>query len=147
MTKPRGPACYCFLVKPRMQLATPVGDWLIIDSVIDNVVGVEAVGGDSHAVELGRHIREVGWAQTRQHARKAEGWGGWPPIDDHLEIVLEPSAWNFIADQLRRWAAAGEQVAEDPRWDEDERKARRASDESARQIAEWITRSLAETAE
>lgn len=130
-----------------IQITTPVKDWLIIDATIDNTVAVEAVGGDSHAVELGHHIREVGWAQTRQHPRRADGWGGWPPADDHLEITLEPSAWNFIVQQLRRWVLVEERVAEDPRWSEDERKARRDSAKRARQIADWITRRLTETSE
>jgi hypothetical protein len=134
-------------VKAGIQIATPVRDWLIIDATIDNTIAKEAVDGDSHTMELGQHIREVGWVQTRQHPRRADGWGGWPPVDDHLEITLEPSAWRFVAEQLRRWSAVGERVADDPRWGEDERNARRDGDKRARQIADWIAQILTETAE
>ena len=50
----------------------PAKDWLIIDATIDNTVALKIVGGDSHAVELGLHIREVGGRKlviTRDTAR------------------------------------------------------------------------------
>jgi len=112
-------------VKAGTQITTPVRDWLIINATIDNTIAKEAIDGDSHTIERGQHIRDLGWVQTRQHPRKTDGRGGWPPVDEHLEITLEPSAWRFIAEQLRRWSAVGERVADDPRRGEEERKARR----------------------
>ncbi|HEU4808506.1 MAG TPA: hypothetical protein VFT01_09600, partial [Homoserinimonas sp.] len=87
-----------------IQLTIQVRDWLIIDATIDNTVAIEAVGGDTNAVQLGHRIRAVGGAQARRHPGNTDGWGGWPPLDDHLEITLEPSTWIVIVEQLRRWA-------------------------------------------
>ena len=130
-----------------IRITTQVRDWLIIDATIDNTVAIEAVGGDSNAVQLGHRIREVGWTQTRQHPRKADGWGGWPPVDDYLEITLEPSAWVFIVEQLHRWAAADERISDDPRWGDNEPEERRRSAGKARGIADRITRRLTGVAE
>jgi len=130
-----------------IRITTQVRDWLIIDATIDNTVAIDAVGGDGNAVQLGHRIREVGWTQTRRHPRKADGWGGWPPIDDYLEITLEPSTWVFIVEQLRRWAAVEEQISDDARWRDDEREKRRRSAGEAREIANRITRRLADVTE
>jgi hypothetical protein len=87
-------------VNSQVRLSTTVQDWLIIDATMDNTVAVETAGGDSHAAVLGLHIREAGWAASRQHARHGEGWGGWPPAEDHLEISLELNEWSFVLDPI-----------------------------------------------
>ncbi|MHA6694822.1 hypothetical protein [Homoserinimonas sp. A520] len=132
---------------PGTQITMQVRDWLIIDATIDNTIAMEAVGGDTNVVQLGRGIRQAGGAQARRHPRKADGWGSWPPLDDYLEITLDPSTWVFIVEQLRRWAAVGESNSDDPRWGPDERGARRRSNGKARELADSIIRHLTGVAE
>ncbi|MHA6668561.1 hypothetical protein ACX3O0_06785 [Homoserinimonas sp. A447] len=99
---------------PGTQITMQVRDWLIIDATIDNTIAMEAVGGDTNVVQLGRGIRQAGGAQARRHPRKADGWGSWPPLDDYLEITLDPSTWVFIVEQLRRWAAVANRIPTTP---------------------------------
>ena len=111
---------------------------------MDNTVAVETAGGDSHAAALGLHIREAGWALSRQHARHGEGWGGWPPAEDHLEISLELNEWSFVLDQLHRWAVVDDLVEDNPLRGEDDRTVKRDSDAGMKRVTDWISRSLAE---
>ena len=125
-------------------MVVPVEDWQLIDGTIDNTVAVETVGGDAQSVELGLRIREVGWAQTRLHPKISGVVDGVLPFDDHVDITLEPDAWTFVADQLRRWAVVSDGLAQDPTRSETEREGYRSSDTQALRIADWITRHLAE---
>ena len=133
-------------MKSEVRPLTTVPEWLVIDAAMDKTVAMESSGGDSGAAALGLHIREVGWAQSRQHIRHGEGWGGWPPAEDHLEISLEPNEWSFVLDQLHRWAVAEDTVAQNPFRSEDERVVKRDSDAGTKKVADWISRSLAEAA-
>ena len=63
-------------------------------------------------------------------------------VDDHIEIPLERGAWSFIVEQLRRWAAVNDQIAEDPRQTEDLRQERRESARRDRHLADRIAERL-----
>ena len=92
-----------------LSLTMLVDDWLFIDATIDNTVSIAATDGNDSVVRQGRGIREAGWAATRAHPRRHDGWGGWPPTDDELTVALPADAWRFVVRELHRW----EQVASD----------------------------------
>ena len=127
---------YLVLVTEHVQIETTVRDWLIIDAVLENTVSVEVVGGDGRAVELGMLIRAAGWAQAHQHARNTEGWSGWPPAEDLLEILLPATAWKFLVEQLLRWADLADRAANETGPTDDARGATFKSQARARQVAE-----------
>lgn len=80
-----------------------VEDWQIIDGTIDNTVALAAVDGDNRSVENGQNVRQAGWDAARIHPRVEDGWGGWPPQEDEISIVLPLAEWRFVVGELHRW--------------------------------------------
>ncbi|WP_028045245.1 hypothetical protein [Cellulomonas sp. URHE0023] len=93
-------------------VSLPVGDWLLIDSTMDNTVSVAAVDLEDTVVATGHHVREVGWAAAAAHPRKGEGSAGWPPEDAALTISLPMTHWSFVLAELARWALVEEKLGQ-----------------------------------
>jgi hypothetical protein len=89
--------------------------WLLIDSIMDNEVSVEAQNGDpSGVVDLGRSIRQAGWDQIPGWPHDLQGFETWPVPGQRSTIALSRPQWDLVISTLERWAAVSDR-SPDPR--------------------------------
>lgn len=86
-----------------VRMTLSVRNWLLIDAIADNTVSIADQNGDGSTSTQGRAVRKAGWAAASEHPRADQGWEGWPPENDDLDIELPAAAWRFVIDHLRRW--------------------------------------------
>lgn len=91
-----------------------LGDWLVIDAVMDNTQQSAQDAYDDHLASMARAIRQHGWTETGHITRPISEQGSWPPGDDVLSqtvsVALTSDAWNCVVEQLLRWSLVADSV-------------------------------------
>lgn len=92
-----------------MRMTMLVSDWLVIDATMDNAGAVaRQSGGRDDVAAATRSIRQEGWDQVATHGSD----DGWPPHGATTQVELSVAQWQFVADQLRHWAAVAASVGD-----------------------------------
>ena len=84
-------------------LDIPVRTWLRIDACADNSMALDVVEALMESVLAGAAVREAGWRAAAEYAGELDPFG-WPPQAHPLRIVLRCAHWDWVLDQLDRWA-------------------------------------------
>lgn len=91
---------------PLLPIALPLGDWLVADACVDNVVSLASEDLDYRSMSIGTRIRETGWSVTASILDAEQDSGRWPPSHDVqrqvVTIPLTAEQWAFVVSAVRR---------------------------------------------
>ncbi|MEH1058902.1 hypothetical protein V6U89_27290 [Micromonospora sp. CPCC 206171] len=77
--------------------------WRSVNSVLDNVVNVEAENGDpDDLIAAGTQILREGWHQITGWTETTASTG-WPHDDQEVTVALSGAQWRYVISCLDRW--------------------------------------------